>query len=337
MGRDMTLKEIGDEAKLADELGYKQITLRDSQDLDPDVYVMMAVAAMNTKKVRIGHGVTVPVTRIPSITANATASIDSLSNGRAFLAIGAGASAMWTQGKDYRPIKEMRATVEFIRDYINGKEATYYDVTTHSQWIKKPYPIYMACTGPASCRLAGALADGVIMGAGIHPEVVKWRMEQVARGAEKAGRDPSKIDYWVRLMIVLGETKQACMREASGFAIRGVWTTLGLNSETDDVKDLYRRLDKQIPDIDGLIAEGKQCYDAYEPYWHERIDAPHSKFATQRVIDFIHFTGTPAMVCERVEEMKALGVNNISTCGFTLVDRKAMMTRIAKEVMPKFQ
>jgi alkanesulfonate monooxygenase SsuD/methylene tetrahydromethanopterin reductase-like flavin-dependent oxidoreductase (luciferase family) len=337
MGRDMTLEEIGDEAKLIEDLGFKQVTLRDSQDLDPDVYVMMSVVAMKTNKILIGQGVTVPGTRIPSVTGNATASIDALSGGRAFLAIGAGASAMWTQGKDYRPVKEMRATVSFIRDYIQGKEAKYYDVSTHNQWIKKPYPIYMACSGPSSCRLAGELADGVIMGPGSHPEVAKWRMELIARGAEKAGRDPSKIDYWARTFVVLGDNKTACMREASGFGIRNVWMTLGLRSDTPEVQDLYRRLSKQIPDLDGLIAEGKKCYDAYEPYWHERIDAPHTKFATQRVIDFIHLTGTADDVSEGVEKLRDVGVNNISTVNFTLVDRKAMYRRIAKEVMPRFQ
>ena len=70
------------------------MTLVDQQNLCRDVYVMMTIAAQNTSRIQIGHGVTIPETRHPSVTANATATVAELAPGRIFLGIGAGGNAL---------------------------------------------------------------------------------------------------------------------------------------------------------------------------------------------------------------------------------------------------
>jgi 5,10-methylenetetrahydromethanopterin reductase len=320
---------------VAEECGFDQVTYVDQQNLSRDVYVQMAVAAMNTRKIKIGQGVTVPVTRHPSVTANATASVNELSGGRAFLGIGAGGNALRSMGKKVRPMQDYRETVEFIRSYIRGEESEYQGARMHSDWITQPYPIYMACTGPASCRLAGELADAAIIGPGIHPEVVKWRIELVHQGARKAGRDPSEVAIWLRTLICIAESREAARPQAAAYASRGVWTTLGL--ETPEVAELRNRLERVMPDVDGLIAEGKRVYDAYDEYQHELPDAPHAKLVTQRMADFIHLLGPVNDISARIDELRHLGVTNLSVTMFTVADREAMMRDIAKEIMPRFQ
>ena len=59
---------------------------------------MMTIAALNTRRIKISHGVTVPYTRHPSVTANATATIDELSGGRAILGIGSGGKRFQEHG-----------------------------------------------------------------------------------------------------------------------------------------------------------------------------------------------------------------------------------------------
>ena len=65
MGRTLTLDEVATHAQVAEECGFKQMTLIDSQNLCRDVYSMMTVAAVNTHRIHIGHGVTNPVHETP--------------------------------------------------------------------------------------------------------------------------------------------------------------------------------------------------------------------------------------------------------------------------------
>ena len=97
-GRSTSVGRSAEIAKVADECGFSSITHIDSQILSRDVYVSLAHAAGKTSRIRLGQGVTNPYTRHPSVTANATASLDELSGGRAFLGIGAGYSSVEAMG-----------------------------------------------------------------------------------------------------------------------------------------------------------------------------------------------------------------------------------------------
>jgi 5,10-methylenetetrahydromethanopterin reductase len=238
-------------------------------------------------------------------------------------------------GRAARTMQEYRETVEFIKRYLAGEEAEFQGDRMHSGWIKRPVPIYMAATGPASCQLAGELADGVIIGFGVHPEVVKWRLEHVARGADKAGRDPATIDTWARTMIVIAESREAARREASAYASNAAWMTFRL--QTPAVDELRRRLARVMPDLDELIADSRNADAVYNEYFQERIDSPHSKEVTQRLVDYLHLTGTPEDICERIQQLRELGIKNISATVFTAVDRQGLMRNIASTIMPRFQ
>ena len=54
----------------------------------------------------------------------------------------------------------------------------------------------MAAHARGSLRLAGELADGVVIGTGTTPEVVEASLNALAEGARIAGRDPNDIDVW---------------------------------------------------------------------------------------------------------------------------------------------
>ena len=156
MGRNLRIDEIARHAQLADECGFTHLTYIDSQNLCRDVYAMMTIGALNTHRIQIGHGVSNPYTRHPAVTAGATATIDELSGGRAFVGIGAGFSALRTmEMHDARPMREFRKSVEFIRAYTRGEEAEWGGVKCHSEWARRQLPIYMASAGIQSTRMSG--------------------------------------------------------------------------------------------------------------------------------------------------------------------------------------
>jgi len=60
-------------AKRAEELGFHAAWFYDTQLLNPDVFICMALAAHETSSIRLGTGVLVPSNRIEPVTANAFA------------------------------------------------------------------------------------------------------------------------------------------------------------------------------------------------------------------------------------------------------------------------
>lgn len=333
LGRGVSFEELAEEAQVAEESGFSHLTVVDQQNLDRDVYVLMTAVAIRTSRILIGQGVTLPASRHPAVTANATASVDEVSGGRAFLGIGAGGNALRSMGAKAPPLRELRATVEFVKRYVAGEEAEYGGYKMRSGWIRRAYPIYMAASGPKALQLAGELADGVIT-VGANPELVKWRLELIRRGAERVGRDPSTIDIWVRNCMVIGESREEARRQAAAYAPRTIWLDLG--ADNPEAAELRRRLAKTVKDVDGLIADSKRVFDAYDEYMHERSEAPHAQFVTQRMIDFMHLTGSSDEVRARISELQSMGIEHISNTMFTLKDRKEMMRRIGTEIISAF-
>src|SRR5438445_335026 len=81
-------------AKLSEELDFTHIWVGDSHLIWREAYVNMAAVALNTSKVKIGTGVTNPLTRHPSVVASAYATLEEYSPGRMIVGIGLGDSSV---------------------------------------------------------------------------------------------------------------------------------------------------------------------------------------------------------------------------------------------------
>jgi 5,10-methylenetetrahydromethanopterin reductase len=328
-GRHMSIKKVADHARAAEANGFKQMTNIDSQNLSRDVYSMMTIAALNTERILIGPAVTNPFTRHWTVTANAIATINELSDGRAFLGIGSGVSSVWTMGVKTRPLREVREMVKFIRTYMAGEDAELNGVPIHSEWVRKPVPIYVGSGGPKSLLQAGGLADGVICTC-VHPDVVRWRVNRIKEGALAAGRDPSKIDIWARTIVYVTDGKREdALPEVGHYATQRGFQILN----EPQFEEFGRQFEEAEP---GITSEFKAIWDAYRPYEHEAHNAPHGKFATMRTVDFFHLVGTPEQIAERIHELAECGVTNISCVLYTLKDKIAMMNKIGERLIPKF-
>ena len=336
MGRSEKMDEIGDHAKVAEESGFSFLTLVDVQNMCRDVYAMMAIAALNTDHIWIGQGVTVPFTRHPPVTANATATIDELSGGRVFLGIGAGGVALRVMDMGPLPAQRFRDEVEFIKRFMAGEEVEWDGVKMHSQWSSKPVPVYMSASGPKSLQLAGELADGIVFPSNANPTVVKWRMEQIERGALKVGRDPSEIDVWARGVIYVTDSQEKAHREVAGYAVnaaRGLYSQLKKKDLNPEFTDLRNRLEKEHP---GLLDECGRVHKEWDEYQIERVDTPSSKKITQRITNETQLCGTPEEICDKIYNLGKLGINTIGTVTYSIFDKKGMMREIGEKIMPSF-
>ena len=148
--------------------GVGRVWVIDSQLAMKDVYAGLVVAALNTKRIGLGTGVTNAVTRHPTITANAIAAVDEMSHGRAVLGLGAGDSALYGIGLKPQKVAEMEESIAFFRANV-----------------PRSVPIYLAVSQERMCGLAGRVADGAIVMGPAQPDMVRRQVEWI----RAAGRD----------------------------------------------------------------------------------------------------------------------------------------------------
>ena len=330
-GRISDVRLVAQLARTADECGYSRISFPDTPAVNRDVHVMMTIAALNTHRIHIGHGVTDPITVHPSVIANATATIDELSAGRAYVGLGAGGP----YGKSMKPAtnRELRDAVRFIKDYTAGKEAEWKGARIRSEWVTRPLPVYMAVEGPRACRLAGELADGIIF-LGVHPDHVKWRLELIERGARKAGRRLSDIDIGVRAVIYPSKSREEALSNTSPHVAGLEYMQRALRNPTPELAELRRRLDTNDP---GLVDTLIRDYDAFAARRRRGDEHQWTQAVSQRSLEFFSLAGTPEEITRRIEELGRLGVSGISTMLYTPMDKSELLRSISDTIMPNFR
>ena len=109
-------------AKLSERLGYSNIWIGDSHLIWREAYVNMVAAALNTSKVRLGTGVTNPLTRHPSVIASIYATLEELAPGRFIIGMGLGDSSVETMGMKPAKLAYFEKTLREMRDLLAGRE-----------------------------------------------------------------------------------------------------------------------------------------------------------------------------------------------------------------------
>lgn len=179
-----------------DEAGFRALWIPDSQSLMPEMTASMTVAALDTQTIQIFGGVTNPLTRHPAVLASAMSTVDDISGDRVSVSISTGDSAVFNVGLRPAKLSTLEAYIRTLRDLWQKGEATYDGRTVRLVWPKRAVPIYMAAEGPRSLRLAGQIADGVIIGMGLTPEIVQGALGYLEDGLRDAGRSLDDIDVW---------------------------------------------------------------------------------------------------------------------------------------------
>jgi 5,10-methylenetetrahydromethanopterin reductase len=203
---DAPIPQMVERVRLAETSNYAKVWLADER-FYREVYSCLAIFAANTSRVALGPCVTDPFTRHPALTAMAIATLDEISGGRAVLGIGGGVSGFAELGIERRkPPRAMREMIELVRALLgggrvdfNGEVISFCDGQLSFKPARANIPIYVASNGPLGQRMAGSLADAVIMEACGSVDEVRALRAEVLRGAERAGRDPNDVKLIARL------------------------------------------------------------------------------------------------------------------------------------------
>lgn len=177
-----------------DRLGYDTLWLTDSSLHSRNCWSYLTLAARASARLRLGTAVTNPVTRHPAVTAVAAATVAEISGGRVTLGIGAGDRPLLSLGQRPARLADLEEAIRAIRALWAGEHVTeraggFALEDAHYRFAPVPgIPIWVSATGPKTLELAGRVADGVILLAGLHPDGIRFALEHIDRGAERAGR-----------------------------------------------------------------------------------------------------------------------------------------------------
>ena len=217
-----TPRDVAQMASRFEDQGYNHLWMTESSLHARDPYQMLALCAQNTSTLRLGTAVTNPVTRHPALTAVAAATLAEVSDGRAILGIGAGDRPLAALGLKPARLAHLESSIIAIRSLLAGERvdfdsAAFGLVDAHMRFPSpSDIPIFVSASGPKTLRLAGRVADGVVLLCGLNPTVVEWALKQIDAGASEAGRSRPEISLFV--YGVIDEDEQAAIAGARSIA-----------------------------------------------------------------------------------------------------------------------
>jgi len=281
-------------AKLSEELGFSHVWIGDSHLIWREAYVNMAAVALNTSNMKIGTGVTNPLTRHPSVVASAYATLEEYAPGRMIVGIGLGDSSVETMGMKPAKLAYFEKSLQQMRDLFAGKEVQLDTGKIHIKHpCKRKIPIYVAASGPKMLELSGKIADGIIVLVGVADEYLRQARERIEAGAKAAGRKLSDINLvlWVPCAVSdKASAKDAVKAHVARVVAHPQPYVLDENEQ------------KVLEDI-------RKTYDYYH---HMEQEANHAEVIPDWLVDKFAIAGTVAECRAQVERIKKSGIQQIA-------------------------
>ena len=305
--------------RATEESGFTLLGVGDSQSIFRDVYVALTLAAQATTTIRLGPMVTNAVSRHLVATASAMSSIDEVAGGRAVLGIGSGDSALATVGAPPSTVAGLRDAVEVLRELTAGRPV---ERSGHRWQVRRGHrqlPIYLSAEGPRTLRLAGACADGVVVGLGTSPEAVRLALGYLQQGASEAGRALDELDIWFLVKANLGGIEDIRMAIAASANHAFRFTLEG----------------KALPERHrAAVAELMATYHAHH---HEVRDGDNAGLTdrlglTEYLADRFAFHGEPADCIGQMARAADAGARQFLLTGF-VAEPLAFIERWGREVL----
>ena len=210
--------ELACYGRMAEDAGFDSLWVTERY-FHEETSSMLGYLAATTEHIKLGVGVVNPFTRSPALLGMGAATLDLLSGGRMMLGIGRSDVDVihGRMGIDYRtPLARLRGTVAALRSMWDGdRVSTEYagvrlsNVGLAIHPMQERLPIYLAAIGPRALRLAGEVADGVLLNAYAPVEYIRWASHLVRESAEAAGRDPASVDITCMLIVRLTDDPDA--------------------------------------------------------------------------------------------------------------------------------
>jgi probable F420-dependent oxidoreductase len=248
------LAECPGVAKAAEERGYSSLWIAEVNG--PDAFLTLGAIALATTTADLATGIVPIQIRTPGAMAMGFLTLNELSGGRAIAGLGVSSPVIverWHGTAYGRPVTAMRECVTIMRQLFAEGRSKFEGKVYRSDFrlgfrITQRRPrIYLAALNPPMLRLAGEIADGVLLNYS-PPEAVAPMVAEIRAGAEKAGRSPAEVDIAIYLRMCItpdeGAAVAAFKRELAGYAFVDAYNAMfaryGMADEFAEVRRLWR-------------------------------------------------------------------------------------------------
>ncbi|WP_193309242.1 LLM class flavin-dependent oxidoreductase [Halorubrum halophilum] len=208
----------------AEELGYESAWAAEGQG--KSAFGKLERWAVHTDRIGLATGIVNVFSRTPAAIAQAAATLDAHSGGRAILGLGVAHPGVVEgfHGADFdRPLPRMDEYIELVRRYLRGDpegfDGKFFSPSRTAFWEafepeRASIPIYNGALGPANVRLTGQFADGWVPN--LYPdsqfeEALTWLDD----GAARADRDVDAIDVAMYVLTAVDEDPERARRAAA--------------------------------------------------------------------------------------------------------------------------
>jgi 5,10-methylenetetrahydromethanopterin reductase len=307
----------------AETLGFSHAWFYDTQLLNPDVFVCMALAARATSRIRLGTGVLIPSNRISPVAANGLATLSKLAPGRIDFGVGTGFTARRTMGQKAIRLADLERYVSEVQGLLRGEtiEALLEGQLKKIRFLvpelglidlEHEIPLHLSAFGPKARAMAAKLGAGwAFFGGPTGPAIAALKDMQASWTA--AGRTDAVYANLFTLGCVLrdGEPADSPRSIAQGGPLAATFLH-------DMVERRAAGEDVQPPPfLAEALDEYSKLYQTYKPAdarWlplhtghlmYVRDD--ERRFLTEPVMRGMSFAGTAADLRGRIEALRAAG------------------------------
>jgi probable F420-dependent oxidoreductase len=311
--------------ELAEQHGFDYGWTYDSHVLWQESIPLLTLAADRTSRMKLGHFVTNPGTRDPTVLASAYATMHVISEGRMVMGIGRGDSARRVIGQQPVKVAEFEEACRKIKDFMNGRAVDWNGKELKLEWARTDpeIPMYVAGYGPKALAVAGRVSDGVIIQLA-DPVIVEWIMATARESAEKAGRDPDAL-----ACIVGAPSKVADDIASARDEVR--WFPAMVSNHVMDLIEKYG-WNSDIPSELTDYVKARKFYDYKD---HSRVGAKHGEFVTDEICDRFCVIGDAAACTKKLRELEAVGVDQFNIYLMTH-GQEETLEAYGREIIPQF-
>ncbi len=311
---------------LAERQGFEYGWTYDSHILWHESFPLLALAGARTEKLKLGHCVTNPGIRDPTVTASYYATMQEVTSGRMVMGIGRGDSSRRVVGLKPVRVAEFERSLVMMKDLMNGRPVEWNGKELELKWVREelpPVPLHVAGYGPRALGVAGRVGDGVIIQLA-DPVIIKWIMDTARRAAEEAGRDPLALQCIVcapsHISDDLGDARNQVR-----------WFPAMVSNHVMDLIERYGESSEIPKDLTEYV-KARKFYDYKD---HSRVGAAHGEFVTDEICDRFCVLGNAEGATAKLRELESIGVDQFNIYLMTK-GQEETLAAYGKRIIPEF-
>src|SRR5258705_3140189 len=289
-------------AKLAEATGWDGLLVTDTQCLAAEAFVQLALCAAATQRIRLGTGVTNPVTRDVALMASGFNTLQQESGGRMSLGIGRGDSSLAHIGRKAAPLSALETFLVRLQHYLRGEVVDRDGFASRLVALATDVPkvpVDIAGTGPRVIAMAARHAEGLTLGVGANPERIAAKVRETEAGLAAVGR--SREGFTISAYVNVGVANRI---EDARELVRGGASVTARFSGMHGGSGRERLADAQRNAVLALA-------DAYDMAHHGSSQAPHARALPDAFLDGFAAIGGVAHVTERLRAIADTGAARI--------------------------